>query len=60
MNFRFTGGEMNTCYELIDKHIEDGHGDQVGLIYDSPVTDTMRKYTYNELQFEVRSKKCLF
>lgn len=56
--FRFIGGEMNTCYEIIDKHVEDGHGDQVGLIYDSPLLDFKKSYTYKELQNEVR--KCSF
>ncbi|MCP4373777.1 MAG: propionyl-CoA synthetase, partial [Deltaproteobacteria bacterium] len=49
----FTGGEINTCYNAIDFHIENGLGDQDALIYDSPVTNTIKKYTYNELRDEV-------
>ncbi len=49
----FVGGETNTCYNAIDIHIEDGRGDQVALIYDSPVTDTIKKYTYTQLRDEV-------
>ncbi len=49
----FTGGEINTCYNALDFHIENGRGDQDALIYDSPVTDTIKKYTYNELRDEV-------
>ena len=49
----FAGGETNTCYNALDFHIENGQGDQVALIYDSPVTDTIRKYTYAELRDEV-------
>ncbi len=49
----FTGGEINTCYNALDFHIENGRGDQDALIYDSPVTDTITKYTYNELRDEV-------
>jgi propionyl-CoA synthetase len=49
----FTGGEINTCYNALDFHIENGRGDQAALIYDSPVTDTIKKYTYNELRDEV-------
>jgi len=49
----FTGGEINTCYNAIDYHIENGLGDQDALIYDSPVTNTIKKYTYNELRDEV-------
>ncbi len=48
----FTGGEMNTCYNALDLHIEEGRGDQAALIYDSPVTDTIKTYTYNELRYE--------
>ena len=49
----FTGGEINTCYNAIDVHIENGRGDQDAIIYDSPVTNTIKKYTYNELKKEV-------
>ncbi|HTY52288.1 MAG TPA: propionyl-CoA synthetase [Methanomicrobiales archaeon] len=45
----FTGGVVNTCYNALDRHVEAGHGDRVALIYDSPVTSTVRKYTYREL-----------
>ncbi|MFB0951524.1 MAG: propionyl-CoA synthetase [Rhodospirillales bacterium] len=50
----FSGGELNTCYNCLDRHIEDGRGDQAALIYDSPVTGgTQRTYSYNELLHEV-------
>ncbi|MCP4372667.1 MAG: propionyl-CoA synthetase, partial [Deltaproteobacteria bacterium] len=49
----FSGGEINTCYNAIDYHIENGLGDQDALIYDSPVTNTIKKYTYKELRDEV-------
>ena len=49
----FVGGETNTCYNALDFHIENGRGDQIALIYDSPVTDTIKKYTYTELRDEV-------
>ena len=49
----FTGGELNSCYNALDYHIEDGRGDQNAMIYDSPVTDTIKKYTYNQLRDEV-------
>ncbi len=48
----FTGGQINTCYNALDFHIENGRGDQHALIYDSPVTDTIKKYTYSELRDE--------
>jgi propionyl-CoA synthetase len=49
----FSGGEVNTCYNAVDRHIENGRGDQTALIYDSPVTDTIRSYTFAELGDEV-------
>jgi propionyl-CoA synthetase len=45
----FKGGELNTCYNAIDRHVENGRGDQVAFIYDSPVTNTIEKFTYREL-----------
>jgi propionyl-CoA synthetase len=49
----FTGGIVNTCYNALDYHVENGRADQIALIYDSPVTDTVKKYTYTQLRDEV-------
>ena len=49
----FTGGELNTCYNALDVHVENGRGDQPALIYDSPVTGAKRRYTYSGLRDEV-------
>lgn len=49
----FPGAELNTCYNAVDIHVENGRGDQAAVIYDSPVTDTVTKYTYAELQQRV-------
>ena len=49
----FPDGQLNMCYLTIDKHIADGHGDEIALIYDSPVTQTVKKYTFNEVKTEV-------
>jgi propionyl-CoA synthetase len=49
----FTGGELNTCYNAVDYHIDNGRGEQNAIIYDSPVTGTIKKYTYNQLRDEV-------
>jgi len=45
----FPGAEINTCFNALDRHVEAGRGGQRALIYDSPVTDTKRAYTYSEL-----------
>ncbi len=49
----FAGGKMNTCYNAVDRHVENGRGDQTAIIYDSPVTNTLSKITYHELQEKV-------
>jgi propionyl-CoA synthetase len=49
----FKGGELNTCYNALDRHVKDGRADQVALIYDSPVTNTVQKFTYKELLDQV-------
>ncbi len=45
----FADGELNTSYLALDYHIEQGRGEQVALIYDSPVTNTKQTFTYIEL-----------
>jgi acyl-coenzyme A synthetase/AMP-(fatty) acid ligase len=45
----FAGGRMNTCHMALDAHVEAGRGDQVALIYDSPVTGLVEKITYQEM-----------
>ncbi len=46
----FRGGKLNTCWLALDHHIEQGRGEQTALIYDSPVTGTVRKYSFLELR----------
>ena len=45
----FAGGEINTCYNALDRHCESGRGEQAALIYDSPVTGQVITYSYDEL-----------
>jgi len=46
----FTGGVLNTCYNAVDVHVDRGRGKQRALVHDSPVTGTVRTWTYAELQ----------
>ena len=46
----FAGGVLNTCYNALDLHVDRGRGKQAALIYDSPVTGTIRAFTYFELR----------
>ncbi|MEQ1672225.1 MAG: AMP-binding protein, partial [Hyphomicrobium sp.] len=49
----FTGGECSTAYNCLDRHVDEGRGDAAALIYDSPVTSTIKTYSYSELTHEV-------
>ena len=46
----FKGGKLNTSYLALDYHVENGRGNQLAVIYDSLVTDTVQKFTYRELR----------
>jgi propionyl-CoA synthetase len=46
----FTGAVTNTCYNAVDIHVERGRGEQAALIYDSPLTNTVKTFTYQELR----------
>lgn len=45
----FVGGQLNACYNCVDRHVLAGNGDKVAIIHDSPLTNTVRKVTYQEL-----------
>lgn len=45
----FPDGEVNACYNALDRHVAGGRAGQQALIYDSPVTDTKMTFTYREL-----------
>ncbi|KAK7873513.1 hypothetical protein R5R35_008775 [Gryllus longicercus] len=45
----FVGGELNACYNAVDRHVEAGRGAKWALVHDSPVTRTKRRVTYAEL-----------
>jgi propionyl-CoA synthetase len=49
----FSGGLVNTCHNALDRHADGGRGAQPALIYDSPVTSTVRTLTYRQLRDEV-------
>ncbi len=49
----FSGGQTNVCYNAVDRHVESGHGDQIAIIHDSPITSTQQKISYRELKEQV-------
>ena len=46
----FAGGEINTCYNAIDRHVDAGRGENTALIYDSAMTGAKHQYTYKDLR----------
>ncbi|MFP1632207.1 propionyl-CoA synthetase [Zhengella sp. ZM62] len=51
----FPGAECNTCHNAVDRHVAGGRAGQVALIYDSPITGALKKFTYAELKAEVEA-----
>ena len=49
----FEGALCNTCWNCVDRHVEAGHGDRTALVYDSPITETQRTFSFAQLQAEV-------
>ncbi|MGR3490664.1 MAG: AMP-binding protein, partial [Shimia sp.] len=49
----FTDAKVNTCWNAVDRHVAAGRGDQVAIIYDSPITGSGSKTTYTELRNQV-------
>jgi propionyl-CoA synthetase len=49
----FRGGRLNTCWNALDRHVAAGRASQLALIYDSPVTGTVARWTYRQLRDEV-------
>ena len=49
----FSDGVLNTCFNAVDRHVIDGRGEQVTIIYDSPVTKKKQKISYSELLYKV-------
>jgi propionyl-CoA synthetase len=49
----FPDGVTNACYNAVDIHVAEGRGSELAVIYDSPVTDSKRSYTFAQLLDEV-------
>ena len=49
----YEGGLLNTCYSAVDRHADGARADQLALIYDSPVTGVIQRFTYRELRDQV-------
>src|SRR5690606_10704276 len=51
----FAGAVVNTCYNALDRHVAGGRADQLALIHDSPLTNSVSRFTYAEMLHEVRT-----
>ncbi|MBK8770897.1 MAG: propionyl-CoA synthetase [Rhizobiales bacterium] len=49
----FVGAECNTCWNALDRHVKAGHGSRDAILYDSAMTGTKARYTYDEVLDEV-------
>ena len=50
----FVGGEISACYNAVDRHVDEGRGDQVAFIHDSPLTNSVTHVTYAQFHEQVR------
>lgn len=48
----FADGELNACYNAVDRHVEAGKGDRTAILFEGEPGDT-REYTYTQLKDEV-------
>jgi propionyl-CoA synthetase len=46
----FAGARLNTCWNALDRHVAAGRGERTALIWDSPVTESIARFTYRELR----------
>jgi propionyl-CoA synthetase len=49
----FSDAQVNTCWNAVDRHVENGRAEQTAIIYDSPITHTKREISYVELRNRV-------
>ena len=49
----FSDGQLNTCYNAVDRHVKAGRGAQTAMIYDSPMTGVVARYSYDHLLKQV-------
>ena len=51
----FADGLVNTCWNAVDRHVVAGRGEQIAIIHDSPVTNSVSRITYADLRDRVAS-----
>lgn len=56
----FPGGKLSLCYNAVDRHVDEGRGNQTAIIWDSAITTNRKKITYSQLQEQVRRPRGTF
>ncbi len=51
----FPDATCNTCWNVLDRHVQAGHGSRIAVIHDSPVTGSKRTLTYAAMLEEVQA-----
>ena len=49
----FLGGQLNVCYNCVDRHVEAGQGDKVAYFWEGEPENDRRRITFSDLQREV-------
>ena len=50
----FEGGKLNACYNCLDRHVEDGNGDETAIIWEGNDPSEDMTYSFTELLVEVK------
>lgn len=49
----FANAKLNMCYNAIDRHVNDGNGDKLAMIWEGDEVDEIRHLTFSDMQHEV-------
>jgi acetyl-CoA synthetase len=49
----FANAKLNICYNAIDRHVNDGNGDKVALIWEGDEIDEVRHVTFRDMQNKI-------
>ncbi|MFL2944302.1 MAG: acetate--CoA ligase [Candidatus Poseidoniales archaeon] len=50
----YEGAELNACYNCVDRHVDNGHGNETALIWEGNDSSESKKLSYNDLLKEVQ------
>ena len=50
----YEGAELNACYNCVDRHVDNGYGNETALIWEGNDPSESKKLSYNDLLTEVQ------